>query len=83
MGWTTIAKYITNGYYHNYTPDTNLQQADELKARLRELGYDYAIRWVVFVVVRQEKGFVSEGFSKLSESAALVEAVSKIPQEGD
>ena len=73
-----------------YTPDMNPQQAYELKARLRELGYGYRIWWredkkVHRIEIRCVSANISSimGESTLSESAALLDAVSKIPQKGD
>ena len=66
------------------TPDTNLQQCDELKAKLRELGLRHATSWnpttkTFFALV----GAAFEGESKLSEGDALLDAVSKIPEVND
>ena len=71
----------------DYTPDTNLQQADELKARLRELGlfhtYKWSSLWKTHNYSIEKLNDKYCGKSKLSEGAALLDAVSKIPQEGD
>ncbi len=70
-----------------YRPDTKLQQADELKARLREGGSFYYAEWVGSRLgYRFAISYVSgkptrcyNGESKLSEGAALLDAGANIP----
>ena len=94
-------------YVHKWAPDVYLQQAEELKARLRELGATgvccgYFTKGVISKGIKvpaeekhiyyaeidlwsdeEDQTMTYYAESKLSEGEALLDAVAKIPQEGD
>ncbi len=80
--------YYAREYHPDLKEDHGLEHADDLKARLRELGVTQEADWNV------DDGFTEilwpnmggihyeiNGYSKLTEGAALLEACAKLAKE--
>ncbi len=86
--------YFKDGEFYcfvdDWLPDLDVQQAAELKARLRELGHGYATGWTAWrgkydceigLIGEEENEIITE--SDVSEEAALVAAVAEMQKGKD
>lgn len=72
----------------NWRPDLNLQQAEELKARLTELGHDYtyncfgrSYEFAIYGLGNKSMLLIADEESTISEGTALVLAAAEIGKE--